>query len=412
MRITFVTSELQKRLGQLGAVIARKSQENIYTNVRIFSVDGTVYLHGADSDSTLTIGLLPLKNADDSLKPIATVEDGVANVLLEYKRFNDTVQKLTAPEAVLTLKGETEALLSSGKHRSRYVCHPTEAFTELAVVQAVPTRDDIALDGSVFPLPGLKSQIEQVAFSIPATAGKFVSDAALLEVKDGVLNVVATDGRMMAVSSTKEPSLTTDVAMTIAKPALDLLVKLSGGTTVKIVDMDGQFVFATELEILTHGKTHSEFPPYRRIFPQTGDFKTKITLTDKTALAAALGRLNPSCFDELKVIIFTASGNSNELTLTAVKTDKQSTGDIFTDMADEVIDAAVEGNDVRFLLDINRLKQFTDRTEFPVMLLFKDGAHILDLHGNKGTQDEPTYRFLMLPLRDEGPSSTPLPPKA
>ena len=57
MRINFQTPELQKRLGQLVAVVARKSQENIYTNVRIYSADGAIYLQGADSDSTLTVKL-------------------------------------------------------------------------------------------------------------------------------------------------------------------------------------------------------------------------------------------------------------------------------------------------------------------------------------------------------------------
>jgi len=198
--------------------------------------------------------------------------------------------------------------------------------------------------------------------------------------------------------------------MTVAKPALELLAKLDGGTTVKIVDMEGQFVFATEFELLTHGKTHSEFPPYTRIFPKPGAFKSKIVLKDKDALTHILERLNPSCFDDIKTIIFTAAGNGTELVFTAIKTDKQSTGDIFTDMGDEVAEVEVVGpDDVKFLLDISRLKQFTDRAKFPVTILFGSSTTILDLHDGAGTQEEPSYRFLVLPVRDDGPSSTAAP---
>jgi DNA polymerase III sliding clamp (beta) subunit (PCNA family) len=403
MRINFQTPELQKRLGQLVAVVARKSQENIYTNVRVFSADGAIYLQGADSDSTLTVKLSG-----------ATVEpaDSSVNVLLEYKRFNDIVQKLNAPTAALTVKDDgTGAVLNSARHRSNYACQPTDPFLALAVITAVPKIEDLALDGIVLPLPGLKEQLEQIFFAIPKVAGKFVSEAALIEAGNGRLTVVATDGKMMAVTTVKNELLTASTSMTVAKPALELLAKLDGGTTVKIVDMECQFVFATEFELLTHGKTHSEFPSYARIFPKPGAFKSKIVLKDKDALTHILERLKPSCFDDIKTIIFTAAGNGTELVFTAIKTDKQSTGDIFTDMGDEVAEVEVVGtDDVKFLLDISRLKQFTDRAKFPVTILFGSSTTILDLHDGAGTQEEPSYRFLVLPVRDDGPSSTPAAP--
>ncbi len=402
--INFQTPELQKRLGQLAAVVARKSQENIYTNVRIFQQDGVICLQGADSDSTLTVKL-PGTTTDEAGKSV--------NVLIEYKRFNDIVQKLTAPTAALTLKSETVAVLLSGRSRSNYALSPTEAFLALPVIQSVPKAEDLALDGIVLPLPGLKEQLDQVTFAIPKVAGKFVSEAALIEAGSGRLSVVATDCYMMAVSTVKNDLLTSETSMTIARPALELLSKLDGGTTVRIADMEGQFVFVTDQEILTHGKTHSEFPPYARIYPKPGVFTASIVLKDKDAITHILERLNPSCFDDIKTIIFTATAPGSELVLTAIKTDKQATGDIFTDMGDEVADAEITGStSIRFLLDISRLKQFTDRATFPVTLLFGSSTSILDLHSNGGTQEVPVYRFLVLPVRDDGPTSTPTAPTA
>jgi DNA polymerase III sliding clamp (beta) subunit (PCNA family) len=399
MTITFQVPELQKRLGQLVAVIARTSQEALYVSVRIFSnAAGVVFLQGADVDSTLTLKL-----------PTA-VADGQANVLLEYSRLNNIVQKMNTPTALLTLTGETEAILTSGRSRARLACLPTSPFTNLSVVSSIPSDEELALGGGIkFPLPGLKEQIAQVYFTVPKQHSKYVAAAALLAASDNTLRIAGTDGKMLGLSA-----VNTEVSfppMTIPKQALDLLNKLDGGAgnIVTIFDTENLLTFSTDGELLTYGKSHAEFPPYERIIPKTGSHTLAITLKDKTAFIKALEQIRPSCFGDLKSIVFSVTG-TNELTITAVKIDKQATGDVFTDMADEVVDAEIVGTPVKFQLDIDRILPYANAAVFPMSLYVKDSSSPVDVHANSGTPDKQTYRFVLMPMRLEGgASSVPLP---
>ena len=400
MKITFQVPEFQKRLGQLAAVIARTSQEALYVSVRIFSnAAGAVFLQGADVDSTLTLKL-----------PTASV-DGQVNVLVEYARLNNIVQKLNAPTAILVLTGETEAVLTSGRSRSRLACLPTAPFTSLAVVSSIPTEEELSFaEGYKFPLPELKEQLEQVNFTVPKQQSKYVSAAALFFAKDKIFSVVGTDGKMLGISAVATESEFPSFLM--PKQAVELLKKLDGGAgnIVTIIDTESQLTFSTDGELLTYGKTHSEFPPYERIIPKTGAHTLSIVLKDKTAFIAAIERLKASCSGELKGINFSADSNT-ELTLVAVRTDKQATGDTFIDMADECVDAEIAGTNVKFQLDVDRLFPFASLAVFPITLYIKDSSSAIDVHGNSGTQDKPTYRFIVMPMNWEGgASSVPIPP--
>ncbi len=400
MKITFQVPEFQKRLGQLAAVIARTSQEALYVSIRIFTnATGVVFLQGADVDSTLTLKL-----------PTATA-DGPVNVLFEYSRLNNIVQKMNAPQALLTLVGETEAILTSGKSRNRLACLPTAPFMSLSVVSSIPSEEELSFaEGIKFPLPGLKEQIEQVDFTVPQQHSKYVSASALLVSKDKKFSVVGTDGKMLGVSSV--PTETEFASFMIPKQALELLKKLDGGAgnIVTILDTESQLTFSTDGELLTYGKTHAEFPPYERIVPKPGSHVMSIVLKDKTALVSALERLRVSCFGDLKGVNFRADNNT-ELTIVAVKTDKQATGDTFTDMAEERIDAEIVGTGFNFQLDIDRILPFANLAVFPVSLYIKDFSSPIDVHANSGTPENPTYHFIVMPMNWEGgANSVPIPP--
>jgi len=41
-----------------------------------------------------------------------------------------------------------------------------------------------------------------------------------------------------------------------------------------------------------------------------------------------------------------------------------------------------------------------ERATFPITILVKNGSSIVDIHANGGTQAKPTYRFLVMPMRE------------
>jgi DNA polymerase III sliding clamp (beta) subunit (PCNA family) len=392
--VTFKVEELKQCLAKLSKVAAARSQEPIYANVRFFTADNIVNLQAVDSDMSLT------------LKTDARA-DGTLDFLLELSELQKIVSTLMTVETTITLS-ESEATISAKDFSGKLKLKDSTKFIDLPIIQAIPIIEDLALDGIVLPLPGLKKQLEKVMFAIPKFAQKFVSTAALIETGDGRLTVVATDTKMMAVTTVKNDLLTSETSMTINISALKQLVKLDGGTTVRIADMDGQFVFATDQELLTHGKTHSEFPPYKKIFTKLGTFKSKITFSDKDKLISVLKRHNSLSTEVPACIEMTADGTTQQLSMAAINTERQATGDVEREVARDVIN--VEVTDAFTLrVDPNRLISFLERAAFPVTMYFYGPRTIVDFHANVGTPDNPTDRFLLLPLRIDDPAPAPKP---
>jgi hypothetical protein len=166
--------------------------------------------------------------------------------------------------------------------------------------------------------------------------------------------------------------------------------------------------FSTDCELLTYGQTHAEFPPYQRVIPEAGSHVLCITLKNKETFLAALETIRPSCLGLFKGVAFSVK-SATELCLTAARVDKQATGVVFTDMADESLDADITGTAVKFELDIDRLLPFAKQATFPVTLYVKSSSTPVDIHANGGTPDKPVYRLVVMPMNIEsGVSSTPI----
>lgn len=390
MKVKFDVAELQKRLGQLGAVIARKAQEPLYQNVKL-SVDasGIVSLQGIDIDSTITVKLT------------AATSDVTGCILLDYKRLNSVVQAMRTKEASISFSDEKSAAAKNDKKWSGlFQGTPTTLFDQLAVVQAINNKP--ATGGYTLGLPGLKEQIEQVAFSIPAQDGKFVVPSALLESGPESLRVVATDGKMITFSAL--PTNLGEFAFTLPKTLLELILKLDGGPTVTILDNE-LFYVVTELETVTYAKTHAEFPPYQKVLPKIDAHTTIAVLQDKEALVSSLQMSLPFCNTEEPGIKFTVHPPENNvqsyIELHAQHTSEQATGDIFTDSAEDSLDAAVTGVATTFKLNIARLLPFLERATFPVTLYASDFRHVVSFHAAGSTPEKPTYSHYLMPMKLE-----------
>lgn len=385
MKFKFDVPELQKRLGQLSAVVARKAQEPLYGNVRLSSdALGAVTLQGIDIDSTMTVKL-----------PGASA-DGCGTVLLEYKKLNTVVQSIKAKEAFISFTDEKSASISYAKFKGTMQGSNVGLFEQLAVVQSITEKPE--LGGFVLGLPGLKEQIEQVGFAIPAPDGKFVVPSALLESTADTLRLVATNGFAIAVSSLA--ANLGEFSFTLPKPLLEIITKLDGGPTVTISDTENGFYIQTELELVTYAKTHSEFPPYQKVIPQLGSATSTAVLKDKEAFQTALKTVKPFCDGAEPGVKFSFAAGTH-IALYAQHVSEQTSGDAFTDIAEDTLEAEATGADIAFRLNIDRLAPFIDRATFPVTVNAISFRGVIDIHANGGTPEKPTYRFLMMPMKLE-----------
>ncbi len=385
MKFKFDVPELQKRLGQLSAVAARKAQEPLYGNVRISAnALGVVTLQTIDIDSTMTVTLT------------GASADAPGAILLEYKKLNTVVQSIKAKEAFISFTDEKSASISASKFKGTMQGSNVSLFDQLAVVQSIAEKPEIG--GFVLGLPGLKEQIEQVGFAIPAPDGKFVVPSALLESTSDTLRLVATNGKVIAVSSIA--ANLGEFSFTLPKPLLEIISKLDGGPTVTISDTENGFYVQTELELVTYAKTHSEFPPYQKVLPALDSKTSTAVLKDKEAFQTALKTVKPFCDgDEPGVKFSYAAGTS--IALYAQHVSEQTSGDAFTDIAEDNLEAETTGSEIAFKLNIDRLAPFIDRATFPLTVNAINFRSVVDIHANGGTPEKPTYRFLVMPMKLE-----------
>jgi DNA polymerase III sliding clamp (beta) subunit (PCNA family) len=389
MKVTFDTAELKTRLGQLSAVIKPNSTNLNYSRVRVFTETSVVKLQGIDIDSTLTLTL-----------PGAKSDSAETDVLLDYDALQSPVQKLAAKETVLNIKGDGEAILSSGRFRLRLTVYPSKNFTENSLIAGIASGLAERTESFAIGLPGFQEQIEQTVFSLPSADGKFVCASLLVESTPDTLRLVATDGTMMPISSA--PANIGTFKFTMPKLLVELVKILNGGTVATVSETEGTFYIETELELLTYNKNHSVFPPYERIVPAPGYNTTSIVLP--ASVVNDLDLVSEGCNedDEEPGIVFSVDGNGKDLKLTAVNTQKLATGDVFMDAADNHTDVTSIGEALTVRVNYKKISEFIKRASFPVTMYAKGPQGIIDFHAKGSTPEKPTYRFLLMPMRYEG----------
>ncbi len=237
-------------------------------------------------------------------------------------------------------------------------------------------------------LPGMKDQISKILFAVPANDGKFTVTVARVESNGTELKFVATDGFGLAISNS--PANYGAWELTLPKPALELVSKLEGGQ-LTISESEAGFFFDTETEWLFVTRSHGTFPDYNTIVPKA--FTTKITV-DKTLFQEAIKRSTPLADSDKPVIVFTVAENGKELILGAASLETISEGTAFRQMADDTVDAVVEGPAVDFSLKVKLLMPFLDKATGPIVIQTTNNVSIVDFHGNASA-----YRWLQMPTQ-------------
>lgn len=375
MKVKFNTEELKKVLSKLAAVVAKKATLPVFGYVRLFAVPAAgglgfrVGITGVDVDATLTVGFTKAE------------PDGPLDVLLPFTKLLDIVSAVTSPEVTIEADGETKARIKDGKkYTGEMKPRPLGEWPQ--ILERPETSK------AIVGLAGLKDQISKVEFAVPNNDGKHTVSVSKLESTAAGLKFVATDGFGLAISTM--PANYGDWTLVLPKPALELVSKLEGGQ-LTISETEGGFYFDTDLETLTVSRSHGEFPNYSGIIPAT--YKTKITV-DKDALVLAIKRSKALADAEKPVIVFSVAENGKEISLKAAMLETIAEGTAFRQMADDELEATVEGPAVDFSLNVHMTMPFLDKATGPIVIQVTNNVSVVDFHGNAGA-----YRWLQMPTQ-------------
>lgn len=270
MQFTIEREALLKPLQLVAGVVERRQTLPVLSNV-LLVVDGDrLSLTGTDLEVEL-IGRIGLEDA---------AEDG--EITLPARKLMDICKSL--PEsAVLTVRIEDgKALVRSG--RSRFTLSTLPATDFPSIDESAP-----AMRFNVSQVK-LRRLIDKVSFAMAQQDVRYYLNGMLLEMNQGSLRGVATDGHRLAMS-TMQADIDHQERYQVIVPRkgilelsrllgeVDELVTITlGSNHLRVTTSD--FTFTSKL-------VEGKFPDYERVLPRGGD---KIVLADRLELRNALSR--------------------------------------------------------------------------------------------------------------------------
>ena len=226
---------------------------------------------------------------------INVIEPGEA--VFPVKIVSELFKKAPGEEFSLTVS-DGKVILKAGKSKYNFSTYPVREFPSL------PTSADAKLFCKL-SVGELAEVIEEG--TLAASSGEefpLYLSSANFQISNGVLNIVSTDTRRLALSGASvSESVDSESALLPMKGIKEIqriMASLNPDYQVDILYDDAQFYFKADNVEFTVRRVESHFPAYEKILPKT--HTTTVTL-DRGALISALERVDVIVKDYNRMVI-------------------------------------------------------------------------------------------------------------
>ena len=252
MKIRVNKSELSAALKRVGKTCSSHSNIPVLSNMRLVSSDGFANIESTNLSQQTTTGI----NAD-------VCEEG--EILVPFRRFSSIIANLD---------GETVELKSEGSKTE--IC----AGRFKASVQGVDVADwpesarkydciQYAIDAKT-----LSSGISSVIGCASVDETRYILNGVFIEVRDGFVSIVATDGRQLAVFSLNVDGWD-NFAGVIPTLAADAIIDICTANKTASVAISPEWIsVATETGEVWTKLIAGKFPEGRRVMPDESAMRT------------------------------------------------------------------------------------------------------------------------------------------
>lgn len=269
MRFTISRDMLIKPLQTVSGVVEKRQTLPILSNILLQVSNDRLVMTGTDLEVEL-VASIPLD--------VATPGE----ITLPGRKFMDICKAL--PDSALidiTIDGD-KALLKAGKSRFSLATLPASDYP---ATEAIKGSQQFEL-----PQKHLKSLIDQTQFSMANQDVRYYLNGLLLEIDNGLVRMVATDGHRLALSE-----ITTDIAIgdkrqviIPRKGVLELSRLLATDDSPCTIQLNQNHIRITLGDtIFTSKLIDGRFPDYDRVIPKGGD---KVIHADRAILKDGLQR--------------------------------------------------------------------------------------------------------------------------
>ncbi|MCL5005940.1 MAG: DNA polymerase III subunit beta [Acidobacteria bacterium] len=256
---------------------------------------------------------------------------------------------------------------------------------------AFPALPDVPKPLAEVPAGVLAGLIDCTAFAISKEESRYTLNGALLILKPGSVEMVATDGHRLPVAArdAEIAGLKSDERLLVPKRALAGLRRLANAqqsdTPIQIAKDDSHLFFSAGDSILISRILSGQFPNYEAVLPKCNTITATL---DAAALRESLRRVSLLASEHTHAVSLAL--DSGRLTLT---TSGGETGE-----ASESLDAAYSGTPLRvgfnasFILDMLSVVKTGE-----VEIALKDAESAVELRPADGAVYH--YRYVVMPMR-------------
>lgn len=269
MKIVAQRDNLLTPLQQIAGVVERRQTLPILANVLIKANNGKISLTATDLEVEMITS--------------AVVEcDEEINITLPARKLLEICKALPEDASIeLSIDGE-RAVLKSG--RSRFTLGILAA-QDYPSIEPSPVSNQFSISQKL-----LKQLIEKTQFAMAQQDVRYYLNGLLIEISNGQIRAVATDGHRLAMSESEcSVETTTDMQVILPRKAVLELARMLSDSDEKIeIDISSNHIrFTMQETVFTSKLIDGKFPDYQRVIPANTD---KLVLANRDLLKQALQR--------------------------------------------------------------------------------------------------------------------------
>jgi len=253
MKFSVLREDFLKPLQLVVGVVERRQTLPILANVLISLKEGRLSLTGTDLEVEI-IGQLALDNLS---------EEGEMTV--PAKKLMDICRSLPEGSELSLLEDAGRLQITSGRSRFTLSTLPANEFPS---VDGGPGNCEFSIEQPVF-----KQLLDSTAFAMAQQDVRYYLNGMLLEVGEGRVRAVSTDGHRLAMKDVSLPMLQSEAVQAIVprKAVIELSRLLAGEGEVTVVLGNNHVRVTTPDYCFTSKLVDGAYPDYERVLPKGGD---------------------------------------------------------------------------------------------------------------------------------------------
>ncbi len=268
MNFTITRQNLHKGLAAVSASIPTKTTLPVLSNILLEAREGGVWMSGTDLDVAVRVQVpAEVENAGSLTAP--------------GKKLQEIARELPDRPVDVVARGD-QLDLKCGRSSFKLNGLPSEEFPSLPVVDF----------GKGWTVTGkeLQSLIHHTSFAVSTEESRPILNGVLWELRDGRMQMVATNGHRLArMAVPAGPATTTSADFIVPPAALQQVQRLFKAEDELEVARDGNHLGfrSAGTEVYTR-LIEGTYPNYEQVIPKDND---KVAIVEKSALESAVRRM-------------------------------------------------------------------------------------------------------------------------